>query len=470
MFKFLKGVVGGSGTGIKDLPYNIGESYPSSWGSWTHSRGNSKEDGSAVSIFLLSGSSSQDGHLVAGRNGVKRLRTVRHPNILSFLHSTEAEVSDGSTMKHTIYIVTEPVMPLLEKIKELNLNGTQRDEYFAWGLHQISKAVSFLNNDCKLVHGNVCMASVVVTPTLDWKLHAFDVLSEFDGTSEVSNSVMLQYEWLVGSQYKSMELAKSDWVNIRKSPPWAIDSWGLGCLIYELFSGMKLSKTEELRNTSFIPKSLLPDYQRLLSSTPSRRLNPSKLIDNSEYFHNKLVETIQFMEILNLKDSVEKDSFFCKLPNLAEQLPRQIVLKKLLPLLSSALEFGSAAAPALTALLKMGSWLSAEDFNIKVLPTIVKLFSSNDRAIRVALLQHIDQFGESLSSQIVDEQVFPHVANGFADTSAFLRELTLKSMLVLAPKVWAEVILYPLNFVLAQPDMLLMLIDTSSNLLPLDII
>ncbi|KAJ8624163.1 hypothetical protein MRB53_032693 [Persea americana] len=41
---------------------------------------------------------------------------------------------------------------------------------------------------------------------------------------------------------------------------------------------------------------------------------------------------------------------------------------------------------------------------------------------------------ESLSTQTVDEQVFPHVATGFPDTSAFLRELTLKSMLVLAPK------------------------------------
>ena len=41
------------------------------------------------------------------------------------------------------------------------------------------------------VHGNVCMASVVVTPTLDWKLHAFDVLSEFDGSSEMSSGQML---------------------------------------------------------------------------------------------------------------------------------------------------------------------------------------------------------------------------------------------------------------------------------------
>ncbi|CAL4953913.1 unnamed protein product [Urochloa decumbens] len=435
MFKFLKEVVAGSGSGLKDFPYTIGDPYATAWGSWTHHRGTSKDDGSPVSIFSLSGSNPQDRHLVAGRNGVKRLRTVRHPNILSFLHSTEAEVPDGPAMRHTIYIVTEPVMPLSEKVKELNLGGTQRDEYFAWGLHQISKAVSFLNNDCKLVHGNVCLASVVVTQTLDWKLHAFDVLSEFDASNEASGSPMLQFEWLVGTQYKPMELTKSDWASIRKSPPWAIDSWGLGCLIYELFSGAKLARTEDLRNTASIPKSLLPDYQRLLNSTPSRRLNPSKLIDNSEFFQNKLVETIQFMEVLNLKDSVEKDSFFRKLPNIAEQLPREIVLKKLLPVLASSLEFGSAAAPALTVLLKMGSWLPADQFSIKVLPTIVKLFASNDRAIRACLLQHIDQFGESLSAQTVDEQVFPNVATGFSDTTVSIRELTLKSMLVLAPKL-----------------------------------
>lgn len=51
---------------------------------------------------------------------------VRHPNILSFLHSTEAETSDGHSTKVTIYIVTEPVMPLSEKIKELKLEGAQR--------------------------------------------------------------------------------------------------------------------------------------------------------------------------------------------------------------------------------------------------------------------------------------------------------------------------------------------------------
>ncbi|KAK8674817.1 hypothetical protein V6N13_032910 [Hibiscus sabdariffa] len=97
---------------------------------------------------------------------------------------------------------------------------------------------------------------------------------------------------------------------------------------------MKLGETEELRHTSSIPKPLHPDYQRLLSSMPSRRLNTSKLIDNSEFFQNKLVDTIHFMEILGLKDSVGRDTFFRKLPTLAEQLPCQIVLNKIFPLLT----------------------------------------------------------------------------------------------------------------------------------------
>lgn len=51
---------------------------------------------------------------------------VRHPNVLSFLHSTETETIEGGSTKLTIYVVTEPVSPLADKIKELNLKGTQR--------------------------------------------------------------------------------------------------------------------------------------------------------------------------------------------------------------------------------------------------------------------------------------------------------------------------------------------------------
>ncbi|GBG89859.1 hypothetical protein CBR_g49707 [Chara braunii] len=432
MRKFLSSVLGAGGAS-KDLPYNIGDAYSTAWGSWVHYRGTNKEDGSAVSIFSLTATSAGDGRLSAARNGVKRLRALRHPNVLTFLHSTEMETIVDGQMKPIIYIVTEPVVPLAENVKELNLSGSQRDEYYSWGLTQVAKAVSFLS-DCKLVHGNVCLSAVVVTPSLDWKLHAFDVLSEFDGANPAAEGPMIPNEWLVASQYKPVELTKSDWAAIRKSPPWAIDVWGLGCLIQELFSGMPLKRAEDLRNTSVIPGTLLPEYQRLLGSSPTRRLNPSKLTE-SAFFQNKLVETIQFLEVLNLKDGVDKDSFFRKLPTVVETLPQGIAVRKILPMIASALEFGSATSVGLNSLLKIGSFLSPEDFKVKVIPTITKLFSSQDRAIRIGLLQHMDTFAPALAANVVDEQVFPQLTSGFSDSSAFLRELTLKSMLAVAPKL-----------------------------------
>ena len=47
----------------------------------------------------------------------------------------------------------------------------------------------------------------------------------------------------------------------------------------------------------------------------------------------------------------------------------------------------------------------------------------------------MDVIDQSCMQAVVEEQVYPHVATGFTDTNAYLRELTLKSMLTLAPKL-----------------------------------
>lgn len=101
---------------------------------------------------------------------------LRHPNILSYRDSLEAP--DGKSGGATIFLVTEPVRPLALVLRELGLEGRHRDEYLATGILHMASAVSFLNNDCRMVHGHVCMAAVAVTESLDWKLHGFDLLSE----------------------------------------------------------------------------------------------------------------------------------------------------------------------------------------------------------------------------------------------------------------------------------------------------
>jgi SCY1-like protein 1 len=53
------------------------------------------------------------------------------------------------------------------------------------------------------IHGNVCMAAVVVTGQLDWRLHGFDLLSEHAGGAELP---LINASWMVGQQYKPGEV------------------------------------------------------------------------------------------------------------------------------------------------------------------------------------------------------------------------------------------------------------------------
>ena len=101
------------------------------------------------------------------------------------------------------------------------------------------------------------MAAVVVTAQLDWRLHGLDLLSEHhpptQGTWPLTNAA-----WMVGVQYKPAEVGKVDWQAVQQGPPWAVDAWGLGCLMQEVFSGRPLARMEDLRSMEPIPKAILP--------------------------------------------------------------------------------------------------------------------------------------------------------------------------------------------------------------------
>lgn len=96
----------------------------SGWGSWQLYSGTLRADGSAVSIFRLSVSNPGDPKLAAARNGVKRLRTLRHPNVLVFKDTAEVE-ERGET---TVYLVTEPVRPLATVLDSIGVRGEERNQ------------------------------------------------------------------------------------------------------------------------------------------------------------------------------------------------------------------------------------------------------------------------------------------------------------------------------------------------------
>jgi len=412
------------------LPFTLDPAgpYPTAWGRWSHSPATLREDGSPVSVFRFAAPRG-DAALESARHGVKRLRTMRHPNILAFKDTVEVE-ERGEVV---VYLVTEPVKPLLHVIEELNLEGTQRGQYLAMGLYHVAGAVSFLNSDAGMIHGNVCMAAVVVTPTLDWKLHALDLLTEH--AMPTRPPPLAAAAGLIGSQYIPGEVGKAEWDAVAAAPPYAVDAWGLGCLMQEVYSGSLLTEIEQLRNTKCMPEGLLQDYQRLLGSQPSRRLNPAKLVSDAGFLRNDLVKSVAFLENLSVKDSSEKDQYFRKLPNVLLSFPQPVCVQKFLPMLQRALEYGGAPPIALSAVLKIGNTLEAEEFQARVIPIVTRLFTSQERAIRKSLLENIELFGPHLTEKVCEDQIFPEVAKGFTDSNEYLRELTLRSMLTLAPKL-----------------------------------
>ena len=69
------------------------------------------------------------------------------------------------------------------------------------------------------------------------------------------------------------------------------------------------------------------DYQRLLASQPSRRLNPAKLAESAA-LKTALVDAIAFLEQLAVKDSNEKDLFFKRLPAVIPSLALPVAQRK----------------------------------------------------------------------------------------------------------------------------------------------
>ncbi|KAL1501027.1 hypothetical protein ABEB36_006432 [Hypothenemus hampei] len=361
--------------------------------------------------------------LEIAKSAVKRLKTLRHPSILTYIDSLETE--------KVLYLVTEYAEPVDCHLQGVPLEEAQKDLYVAWGVFQITRALSFLNNDGCLKHNNVNIWSVFVNNSGEWKL---------GGVEYVSNA---QESWT--SIYKvttSLEVydppEKEDPSKQRLITKCSSDMWGLGCLIWEVFNG-PLHQQSDLKKSERIPKQLTNLYAELVGSNPQSRPNPADIITRCRklggYFKNDLVDTLLFLEEIQIKDKTEKNRFFSNLTPHLDNFPDNICKHKILPQLITAFEYGDAGSAVLAPMFKLGQLLDEAEYQKRIVPCVVKLFGSNDRATRSRLLQQLDHFIGHLQSSTVNDQIFPQIAHGFMDTNPTIREQTVKSVIHLAPKL-----------------------------------
>lgn len=319
----------------------------------------------------------------------QKLRTMRHPDILTYLDSIELD--------NTFYLITERCKPLAVYLEEMPFSGSQKEFVVSWGLFRVMNALKFLH-EANLSHENV-RRSIYVTAGGDWKLGGFDCVTQFSSPRSDLNQ--------------------------------------LAILLWEVFNGFKEGITKP-EAPGRMPQQLHELYKKM--ATPAAaRLTVSELIKECRsrggFFKNKFVDTLLFLEEFQLKESNEKQPFFVHLRENLDIFPDDIAKYKILPKIIETYEYGDAGPNILIPLFKLGRLLAEEEYQRRIVPCLVKLFGSPDRTTRVKLLERIDEFAPHLTSQVVNDKIFVNLTSGFLDTSPAVRESTVKAMVSLAEKL-----------------------------------
>lgn len=428
---FLSGITSYfGGQAIKDFPFTIGEESEEYKNTkdcnfWKLHEGKRTDSEEIVSIFVFNKKENSEVRTQAAMNCFKKMKQfITHPQMLKFM--------GGANTDTHIYIATEEVLPLGSYIDNVTPKAREFGEvFFVVGLQQLSTAVSFLNNDCQLVHGCIHPGSVFVNKAGSWKLGNFVLTHKF---SEAGPEIKMNLN-LLPERYHPKELVGGFDVNLTDGTVSSLDSWCLGCIIYEIHNG-RLNSPKDIRKLGAIDQELVPVYRKLLMTKASARENSSIVMRCTYIAKNPAVRAIAFIDEIAMKSEEQKQKFYKSLNDIVEFIPESMAQYRVLPAMLHQLKFGSGSNHMLLAtVLKLGSKLPEEDLDKMVIPAVVQMFSNNERSTRINLLKHVKQYIEYIPDDIVEKQIFPNVISGFADTSPALREVSIRSLISFAPKL-----------------------------------
>ncbi|KAF6811284.1 hypothetical protein CSOJ01_05842 [Colletotrichum sojae] len=426
---FLKSAVASAIAQGPPFPYSFGDKVDIDESIWTLNNGTKREDGSNCSIFSFDVAANKS-RLPLAKNALRKLRTLRHPGVIKVLDTVETDTY--------IYIATERVVPLRWHVKRKSLTP----ETIKWGLssiaatYQLQRTVKFINDEASSIHGNLRVGSIYTSESGEWKMSGFEVLSSV----KEDDAVIYTYGSLVpdSGRYAPPEIARGGWEAIKKSPHSAVDSFGFGCLVFEVFNGDFMG-SDQAGQTKNIPPTMQQSYKRLVNPNSKARVSVGHFLEQGQrsgsFFDSPLIKLTEGIENLGVKTETEREEFLDDLDQLSDDFPEDFFKMKVLPELIKSVEFGGGGPKAFSVVMKIAAKLSNEDFDVKITPVVVRLFSNPDRAIRVCLLDSLPLMIDRLPQKIVNDKIFPQLVTGFTDVAPIVREQTLKSVLVIISKL-----------------------------------
>mmetsp|Transcript_4141 Transcript_4141/g.10509 ORF Transcript_4141/g.10509 Transcript_4141/m.10509 type:complete len:829 (-) Transcript_4141:230-2716(-) len=401
--------------------------------------------------------------LIPALHHFHRIKRLIHPRILR-AHATldtdypdEAKPAPGldalekTAATGTLIIVTERARPLDDWLEDLNPHTAQANAAaVSWGIHNIVEALGFLHAQAKLAHGMICPDAVFVTPAGDFKLGGFDLITPVgiaDGGGGPTPHFR-KYDGLVcPADYRSPERAGQRYDVLQQSAPvHSVDCYSLAVLIEYIYTHPNAGTGGQ------VPPPLKKALMRMKNDSPKLRPRLAPLL-KCPVFDNPYVKAEMFLDEVMSKPIEEKIMFLQSLPDVLNRgaLNESVAIHKILPLLVMGLKSSAGNESAMTQDVNRREVLAivpllfqiAESYLAKtpelfqrhITPLVPLLFAINDRGVRGSVLQKISLLEGQMEKAAINSAVFEPMCSGFTDSSGALRELTLKSTVVLVPKL-----------------------------------
>jgi SCY1-like protein 1 len=215
-------------------------------------------------------------------------------------------------------------------------------------------------------------------------------------------------------RYSPPEVGKVGWEAVKSGPISAIDAYLYGILVYESFNP-SYSSADQLAQPKNIPAAMHTAYKRLVSANPKSRSSTAQFLDqglrSGGFFETPLIQLTDGIENLGIKDEFERDEILTQLEGLTDDFPEDFFKMKVLPELIKSIEFGGGGSRVFTVVMKISQKLSDDEYDQQLTPVIIRLFKSQDRALRVCLLENLPLMIDHLSQKIVSNSIFPQMVS-----------------------------------------------------------
>ena len=219
------------GNSISGLPYEEGEKVEFRSHIFDLSAGFRKtEEKEPVSIFKFKfkKSAANGRDLAIAQRSLTKLRSLKHPYILSFIDSVDSE--------EDLILVTESAVPLdtwLQGRLDAKVAPNDIFQEINWGFRCVLTALDFLHNQGTMTHSYVCLEAIYVCPNGDWKLGSMELSCKADNFED--ESFLRAHNQYLERDYLPPERDRFDDISIRRAKG-AIDIYSTAVCMQKLFN------------------------------------------------------------------------------------------------------------------------------------------------------------------------------------------------------------------------------------------